>query len=68
LEKTVKDDFNYFMPVKFENEKEDNLIMESDQELHKYNTKKALTKQLYDCEVSKMYDAPITSDADILKA
>jgi hypothetical protein len=49
------------MPVKFENEKEDNLIMESDQELHKYNTKKTLAKQLYDSEISKIYDAPIIS-------
>ena len=68
MEKKVKDDFNYFMPVKFENEKEDNLIMESDQELHKYNTKKTLAKQLYDSEISKIYDAPITSDADYFKA
>jgi hypothetical protein len=44
LEKKVKDDFNYFMPVKFENEKEDNLTKESDQELHKHQTKIALAK------------------------
>ena len=42
LEKKIKDDFNQFMPVKFENEKEDDLQIEEDQAIKMENLKKEL--------------------------